>query len=217
MKNLILIFAVALFSTQLLSQDITYFFQNLPDEALFDISKEDRKKIANNHSEEMVMIGDNPVSFETEDSKFGYLIGPFELSVRIKIWELSNGNKLIAVHKSNGTLNVCYSEFHFYNYNGKKFKLLNNLDVLPLEYTWQDFFRGNYEDNMNRIIQEVDYPICFMEDMSPKGSSIYVDFGLGSIVGRSSYEKYGIIGDRMELIWNDGKFTEGKVSWSERE
>jgi hypothetical protein len=215
MKNLILIFAVALFSTQLLSQDITYFFLNLPDSCLLDFSKQDRKKIVNNHSE--VLTISQPYIFKAVDEKFGYLFGPFEMSVKIKIWELSNGDKLIAVHKSNGTLNVCYSEFHFYNYNGKKFKLLNNLDILPLEDIEPDFFSGNYEDNMNRIIQEVDYPICFMEDMSPKGSSIYVDFGLGSIVGRSSYEKYGIIGDRMELIWNDGKFTKGKVSWSERE
>jgi hypothetical protein len=147
MKNLILLFTVALFSTKLLSQDITYFFQNLPDEALFDISKEVRKKIVNNHSEEMVMIGYSPVSFETVDSKFGYFVSPFDCGVVLKIWELSNGDKLIAVHVSNGSLGICQSEFHFYNYNGKEFKLLNNSDILPLEYTMQDFFRGIWDDN----------------------------------------------------------------------
>jgi hypothetical protein len=119
------------------------------------------------------------------------------------------------VHKSNGSYGICYSEFHFYNYNGKKFKLLNNLDVLQLEDIEPDFFSGNYEDNMNRIIQEAHYPICFMEYMPSKESSIEVYLVL--VGDRSTYEKHGLIGDKMELIWNDGKFTKGKVYWSKRE
>jgi len=33
---------------------------------------------------------------------------------------------------------------------------------------------------------------------------------------KSKYKKYGLIGNRMELVWNDGKFTKGKVYWSKR-
>jgi hypothetical protein len=45
MKNLVVLSILVLMSTKLLSQDITFFFQNLPDSSLLGLSKEERKKI----------------------------------------------------------------------------------------------------------------------------------------------------------------------------
>jgi len=212
MRNLILLFTLLLFSSNLLCQDITYFFQNLPDSCLLNLSKQERKKIANNHSDELVMIGYNSFMFKKVDDKFGYLIGSFDGCVNLKIWELSNGEKLIAVHKSNGTIGICYREFHFYKYNGKGYELLNNLDVLPLEDIEQGFFKGNYEDNINRIHEDFNFS-CLIESISPEGFNISVNYYL--VGDTANYEKYGVIGDKMELIWNDGKFIKGKVYWSD--
>lgn len=217
MKNLILIFALALFSTNLHSQDITYFFLNLPDSSL-GLSKEERKKIVKNHSDEMVMIGYNSFMFNKVDEKYGYLIGSFDASVNLKFWEISNGDKLIAIHGWNGSIGICYSEFHFYNYSGKEFKLLNNEDVLPIVVE-ENFLSDNYEDNLKRIREDFFYS-CIIESISPESLNITVNHYLVNhyLVGDTeNYEEYGIIGNKMELIWNDGKFTKGKVYWREKE
>jgi hypothetical protein len=50
-------------------------------------------------------------------------------------------------------------------------------------------------------------------ELPRKGLNIIVKFGVEE--SREILEKYGIIGNEMELIWNDGKFTPGKVYWSE--
>jgi hypothetical protein len=177
MKNLILLITVALFSTKLLSQDITYFFLNLPDSCLLGFSKQDREKIVNNHSEEMDMNG-QPFIFKAEDEKFGYLIGPFDAGVCLKIWEISNGDKLIAVHKSNGTVGICHTEFHFYIYDGMNFNYLNNEDVFPNEDFEQNFFKGENEQNIILSQEDSIFYRCITYSISPKSSNMVVYYFL---------------------------------------
>lgn len=213
MKNFVALSILVLMSTKILSQDITFFFQNLPDE-VFLMSKEERNKIVKEHSEDtLVLIGYNSFRFKAKDQKFAYLIGSFDGGVSLKFWEMSNGNKLIAVLGSNGFSVICYTDFHFYIYDGKNFKYLKNEDVFPIEDIEQNFFKGENEKNIILSQEEPFKFRCTTYSLSPESSSIDVSYFLCE--DYKKYKKSGLIGDKMELIWNDGKFTPGKAYWSE--
>jgi hypothetical protein len=214
MKNLVVLSILVLMSTKILSQDITFFFQNLPDSSLLGLSKEERKKIVKEQSEDtMVLIGYNSFRFIAKDQKFAYLIGSFDGLVSLKIWEISNGNKLIAVLGQNGTVGVCYTDFNFYIYDGKNFNYLNNEDVFLNEDFEQNFFKGENEQNIILSQEEPIFFRCTTYSLSSESSSIDVSYFLCDEYKK--YKKSGLIGNKMELIWNDGKFTPGKVYWSE--
>jgi hypothetical protein len=46
-----------------------------------------------------------------------------------------------------------------------------------------------------------------------EGLNMVMSWGYKEVMEK--YKKYDIMGDKMELIWNDGKFIKGKVYWSE--
>jgi hypothetical protein len=180
---------------------------------MLNLSKEDRKKIVKNHSEDtLVHIGYNSFRFKAIDKKFGYMIGSFDGIVYLKIWELSNGNKLIAVQKLG---NMCYNVLDFYRYNGKVYHHLNNKDILPAENMERNFFDDNYEENIKKISAEIFLYPCEYVSISHDRLNIFVEYYITG--DRTKDKEYGLIADRMELIWNDGKFTKGKVYWREKE
>ena len=204
-------------STKLLSQDITYFFQNLPDEVFFGVSKENRKKIV--ESDTIIELFNIPFSFEyegifykfeLEDDRGIFVCSGANTAIFINIWDISNGNKLIVTSRSGGL--PYNTELDFYQYDGKGFKLLNWLDVMPEADLLRNFFINNYEQNIERM--------SFDLKPGPPGVHFYKE-GLNMVMSwgykedKEKYKKYGIIGNKMELIWNDGKFTPGKVYWSE--
>jgi hypothetical protein len=212
MKNLILIFTVALFSTQLLSQDITYFFLNLPDEVFFGVSKEYRKKIA--ESDTSIQIDEFTYSLTVKDKSAYFSYSAANEGMSFSYWDISNGNNLIVIWKSDGPPSY-HDKLSFYHYNGNDYTLLDWLDVMPkdimpLGFLIYNFFENNPEKNIERMSKGMVYP----------GVHIYKD-GLNMVMSLGLTEKkskkYGLIGNRMELIWNDGKFTKGKVYWSDKE
>jgi hypothetical protein len=214
MKNLILIFAVALFSTNLLSQDITFFFQNLPDSSIMNLSKDIRKKIIICASESKPYQNeDNFYSIDVLDKKNGYLemSGAFGGRFQLCFWNMKNGTKLIGTYLESCGPMCIISQFDFYVHNGKTYKLLNWADVMPEEVV-SNFFKENYDENFQRLIENDILPMLSYE-LPRKGLNIVVKFGDGE--PREILEEYAFIGNRMELIWNDGKFTKGKVYWSE--
>lgn len=213
MKNLILLFTVLLFSTNLLCQDIAYFFQNLPDSSLLGLSKEEREKIIKYASESKTYEHEgNFYTIEVLDKKNGYLeMNTFGASVKLCYWNMKNGTKLIASYiESCGP--VCFfTQFNFYVFDGKTYKLLNRDDVLPKEIV-SYFFKENHKENMQQLIEN-DILLMLSFELPIKGLNIIVKFGVDE--SRETLEKYSIMGNKMELIWNDGKFTKGKVYWSE--
>jgi hypothetical protein len=108
-------------------------------------------------------------------------------------------------------LNIPYNKFNFHVFNGKTYKLLNRDDVLPKELV-SYFFKENHKEKMQQLIEN-DILLMLSFELPRKGLNIIVKFGVEE--SREILEKYGIIGNKMELIWKDGKFTVGKVYWSE--
>jgi len=213
MKNLILLFTVVLVSSKLLSQDIVYFFQNLPDSSLLGLSKDERKKIIKYASESKPYENEgNFYTIEVLDKKNGYLeMNTFGANVKLCYWNMKNGTKLIASYiESCGP--VCFfTQFNFHVFNGKTYKLLNRDDVLPKELV-SYFFKENHKEKMQQLIEN-DILLMLSFELPRKGLNIIVKFGVEE--SPEILEKYGIIGNKMELIWKDGKFTKGKVYWSE--
>jgi hypothetical protein len=220
MKNMLILFILFFLTSKLLSQDITYFFQNLPDEALFGVSKEDRKKIIESGSgrlhesppfSEWVQIKDLSYWFQTNGEEGTFYCTGTMIVLTMNYWEISNGNRLILIDYVGGSMGNSPTILNFYYYDGKGYKLLEEKDVIPDEILISNFFKDNNEP---KWLSEdwYSYPAVRYSKKRPNlEASIYL------YDKRSEYEKYGLIGDRMELIWNDGKFTKGKVYWSEKE
>ncbi len=124
---------------------------------------------------------------------------------------MKNGTKLIASYSESCGPVCFFTQFNFYVFDGKTFKLLNRDDVLPEELV-SDFFKENHKENMQQL-KENDILFMLSFELPIKGLNIIVKFEVYE--SRETLAKYGIIGDRMELIWNDGKFTKGKVYWGE--
>ena len=216
MKNLVVLSILVLMSTKLLSQDITFFFQNLPDEALFFMSKENRKKIV--ESDTIIELFDMTFSFEyegllykfeLEDDRGIFFCSGANTTISINYWDISNGNKLIVTSRSGGP--PYNTELDFYQYDGKDYKLLDWLDVMPDVNLISNFFKKNFEQNKGRMLN--DMQLLPGEYFHKEGMNLVLSWGYKN--DKETLEKYGIIGNKMELIWSDGKFTPGKVYWSE--
>jgi hypothetical protein len=83
--------------------------------------------------------------------------------------------------------------------------------VLPKELV-SYFFKENHKEKMQQLIEN-DILLMLSFELPRKGLNIIVKFGVEE--SPEILEKYGIIGNKMELIWKNGKFTVGKVYWSE--
>ena len=218
MKNLILLFIVVLFSSKLLSQDIVYFFQNLPDEALFGVSKENRKKIVESGSgrlhewppfSDWVQIKDLSFWFRTNGEEGTFYCTGTLIAQTINYWKISNGNTLILIGHQ-GPAPSYFTMFYFYYFDGKDYKLLEETDVMPKEILINNFFKNNPEQNKERMLNDLHF--LPREYFYKDGLNMVMSWGDND---KETLEKYGIIGNKMELIWNDGKFTKGKVYLSE--
>ena len=124
-------------------------------------------------------------------------------------WNLKNGNQLIAIYQE-GCGPVCYVEqFDFYIYDVKKYTSLNYKNVIP--DIRQNFFNGDYNKNLSKMDKdEVIASLLF--ELPRNGKNILAKWG--NEASKEIYQKYGIIADRMNLIWKDGQFDKGSLYWS---
>jgi len=220
MIKITLLFTAILLSANLFSQTITDFFENLPDSSILNLSKEQRRIItkysADNKSYEDAMddIYEKKMAhaFSVVDLKNGYLklVGNYDSHLQMCYWNFKNGNKLIAVYQESCGP-VCYVErFDFFLYNKKNYTPVSYNSVIPdIE---PSFFKGNYTANKKKMSKD-DVIAEMLFDLPRNGKNIVAKWGNEDLP--EIYKKYGFIGDRMNLVWNDGKFTIGQVYWNE--
>lgn len=219
MKKKILIFVSIFLSSSFFSQTIIDFFENIPDSSILNLTKDERQKItkysADNktHADAVYDLNQNKLtySFSNVDIKNGYLrlVGGMEGFLEMCYWNLRSGQKLIAVYQE-GCGPVCYvEEFDFYIYDGKKYTPLNFKNVIP--DIRQNFFKDNYINNHTKMEKEGIIASLLFE-LPRKGKNIIAKWGNED--SKETYQKYNIIGDRMNLIWKDGRFEKGDIFWS---
>jgi|GEM_PF-1748009 hypothetical protein len=219
-RNTILLLLTLFVNTYTFSQNIIDFFQELPDTAIRQLTKEQRKKIVkyslDNNSyddaiEDLKKEG-NSYAFSKVDIQNGFLemVGYFEGFFQMCYWNLNNGEKLIAVYEQ-GSGPIGYVEhFAFFIFNGKEYQPVNINDIIPnIE---QDFFRDNYESNKKKMEKD-EVVASLLFELPRQGKNIVVKWGNKET--QETYQKYNIVGNRMDLIWNDGKFRKGKIYWKE--
>ncbi len=216
MKTILTIFIITVVNISGFSQTIVDFFETVPDSSILRLTKEQRKEIAkysiDNQSEEDAYIdlrnNQRHYTFDVIDIKNGYLslIGDFEGRIQMCYWNLKNGNKLISIYFE-GCGPVCYIEqFDFYEYNGKYFKPIDWHLIIPEVYN--DFFIDPKSaiEEMNKK----DILATLLFDLPRTGKNIIAKWGNED--SQETYRKYGH-GDRMMLIWDDGKFKKGEMYW----
>ena len=158
-------------------------------------------------------MNDLTFKFTIKDNYGTFFCSGAMSSVSISYWDISNGDKLIVIWGQDGP--PTYDDIlKFYFFDGKDFKLSDWLNVMSEEISIRSFFKNNPEQNIERMRNDLNWlpGVHFYKDGV---KNMVMSWSL--LDDKSNYEKYDIIGDRMELIWNDGKFIKGKVYWSEKE
>ncbi len=207
MKQIITLVLFLFISLSGFSQTILKFFCSVPDSAVLNISAEERLELAEkleNQSKDASII------FDIFDPKNGYLraVGLFEGHIDMCYWNLTNGNKLVAVYvETCGP--VCGVEtFYFYEYDGKNLKSIPKKDIIPDIYN--DFLGENSEEKIKELDKE-DIVATLVFELPRYGKNIIAKWGNEG--NKRCYEKYAI-GNTMKLIWNDGKkFKKSKIYW----
>ncbi|HTN68351.1 MAG TPA: hypothetical protein VLZ33_02710 [Dysgonamonadaceae bacterium] len=216
MKNILILLIFIALNLNGYSQTIVDFFETVPSSSLHKLTEEQRKEIVkysiNNKSEEDAysVMRNNKINyaFDIIDLRNGYLrlIGPFEGHIQMCFWNLTNGNKLIAIYEE-GCGPVCYIvQFDFYEYNGKDFIPIKWQNIIPDIY---QFFFQDLASNIEEMKQK-DILATLLFELPRNGKNIVAKWGNEDT--QETYKKYGV-GDRMNLIWNDGKFTKGDIYW----
>lgn len=123
---------------------------------------------------------------------------------------MTNGHQLIAVYQENcGPIcEVAYLDFYIFDKH--ELTQVNLCSVLSTALE-KDFFAQSFEENLQKMQQE-DVIATLLFDLPQKGKNITVYWGNNE--EQTTYEKYNIIGNKMELIWEDGKFSKSNVFWS---
>lgn len=216
MRTILTILIITVVNLSGFSQTIVDFFETVPDSSILGLTGAQRKEIIkysiDNKSQEDAYkdLSNNQIhyAFDIIDIKNGYLrlIGAFEGHIQMCCWNLKNGNKLISIYFE-GCGPVCYIEqFDFYEYNGKDFKPIDWHLIIPEVYN--DFFIDQKSDIEE--MKQKDILATLLFELPRTGKNIIAKWGNED--SQETYKKYGL-GDRMILIWDDGKFIKGDIYW----
>ncbi|NGX85058.1 DUF3256 family protein [Aequorivita sp. KMM 9714] len=217
MKHLYLLLFFLSFNTIGISQNILEFFERVPDSSLLHLTKQERKDIVkyskDNTSEDDAIsdLMDNKIeyAFSAVDLKNGYikLVGSFPGHIQMCYWNMQNGNKLIAIYLEECGP-VCFNgQLDFYEFNGIEFKPIEARNIIPEVYN--DFFGENSKSKIEAFNNE-EIVATLLFELPRKGKNIVAKWG--NEEREEIYKRY-VIGNRMDLIWNDGKFEKGKIYW----
>jgi hypothetical protein len=217
LKPIKLLFFIFL-TTSIKGQSIIELFENAPSASVFNLSTVERKAISkicsDNKKPEDVKndLNNNKIvcCFEIVDVKNGYLkiIGGIDGFMEMCYWELSNGKKMLAIYQE-GCGPVCeVVRFDFFETDGKTFKKLNTKTIIP--NTDKDFYKTDVATTDKKMEKE-DVIATTLYRLPRNGKNISVLWGNEGDV--ATYKKYGK-GNRMSLIWKNGKFEKSTVSWS---
>ncbi len=216
MRTILTILIITVVNFTGFSQTIVDFFETVPDSSILGLTKEQRKEIVKYSIDNKSVkdaykdLSNNQIdyAFDIIDIKNGYLrlIGAFEGHIQMCYWNLENGNKLISIYFE-GCGPVCYIEqFDFYEYNGKDFKPIDWHIIIPEVYN--DFFIDQKSDIEE--MKQKDILATLLFELPRTGKNIIAKWGNED--SQETYKKYGL-GDRMILIWDDGKFNKGEIFW----
>ena len=129
-----------------------------------------------------------------------------EVSNEIRYWNLSGGNKLIAMRRVYcGTLG-CEGTIDFYKYDGKTMTYIPSNEVLP-----EDCFRlpfkseNDYKNKMSDLV--------WVYKLPKKGNDIELKIFYNTDEEVEEAKSF-LSGNTIDLRWNDGKFTTSTLSWN---
>jgi hypothetical protein len=217
LKPIKLLFFIFL-TTSIKAQSIIELFENAPSASVFNLTTAQRKAISkicsDNKKPEDVKndLSNNKIlcCFEIVDVKNGYLkiIGGIDGFMEMCYWELSNGKKMLAIYQE-GCGPVCeVVRFDFFETDGKTFKKLNTKTIIP--NTGKDFYKTDSKIAEKKMSEE-DLIATTLYRLPRTGKNIMVSWGNEGDI--DAYKKYGK-GNKMALVWKNGKFEKSGVSWS---
>lgn len=212
------VFALLFFGQICFSQNIVEFFQMLPDSVVFNLSISEREQIAANSKNNKSFEDAYKVMNETK-TKYAFesvnkaktylkLIGSFEGQFQMSCWDLPNGNHLLAIYRESCGPICFVKSFVFYEFDGLEFRYLPIESIITIEEN--DFLK---EDNTKALaaIENQDLIATLLFQLPEKGKDILVKWG--NEASNEFYKDYAT-GNRMRLLWKNGKFNKSKIFWN---
>lgn len=217
MKKIVATLFIAIAYSTGFTQNIMELFTHVPDTSVFGLSYDERSLIVKHSADNQTIedafddINQRGVYYAMSivDVKNGYLemVGPFEGDMAMVYWNMTNGNKLVAI-KIVTCGPVCVTEqFHFYEYDGLDFIPRSPRDIVPVQYN--DFIKGDIA-HQTAAMEKNDIVATLLFELPRQGKNIIARWGNERDAG--DYKPYAK-GNTMILQWNDGKFKMSVPEW----
>lgn len=221
MKKLLLVF-ILLLTYNVHGQNIITIFESLPDEAmdlgLTQVQKKEVSKISKNNKNTIdalnVLAKSNFGYSYHADVKNGYLklVGNMEGFIELCFWKTANGKQLIAVYHEACGPGCNVESLKFYDYDGKKFTPKPLTEILPFDLT-QAFDAFLLTRQSLKFMDANDVTAGLTFELPRVGKNILMKWG--GTESMEVYKKYAK-GDRMILVWANGRFTKSRIYWSRK-
>lgn len=197
-------------NTQAQERRLFRLFANLPDTAVIGLTTGQRQELIQNfRNERQRYQQDLPYRLHTVDHGNGFLglDGAFEGVWQMCYWNLSDGRQLICTY-AEGCGPVCQAvQFDFYYHDQGKITHVPRLQVIPEFVGIEKRFLRGAPDETYRIFNEKDIIATVVYRIPRRGKNITIVFGNEEPDER--YRPY-VHGTKIDLIWQDGRFTVGE-------
>ena len=214
----ILLYTLLLLSSVACAQGLEEIFLALPDSAVLNLSKSDRqllwKKAKLNVPVNEAVQHQDPklqLAIHDLDIKNGYLGvagNSFEGDYRLCYWNLPEGKKLIAAYEESYATFAAVESFAFYVYGPDKtvtYVAMKDL-IPPVENA---LFRGDAAQ-VRQELEEKDINVAILYDLPRRGKDIIAR--ISADMTTAQIKPY-FHGNRLQIVWDNGKFRIGKVYW----
>lgn len=221
MKNILLIILLLTNTFGLLSQNIEQAFVNIPDQYFPQLTKEKRSDLIYRHNvlkTDTITNNFKGISTLKEiDYQHQFLrLATTDISTfEEKIWIKKDSSKIIGFnHNVCGP--VCDSHVAFFNTNFQRIDVGKN-HIFP-EVNIADFLNKDKILADGKTVKQIIslYDIFFTTIIFQKTeNNIILESNVEKYLSPQTYNdlKPYLLGNKMELVWNDGVFKKGNISW----
>lgn len=211
MKRLLLIILI-LSTLNGFSQSLTDLFLLIPNNRVLGLKYQERVDMINAFEKGLkdLSFGDNHCKFIDFDLKNGYLkiIGAFEGELELCFWNMENNDKLIAISET-GCGPVCSGDLFFLLYHNGNIMEQSIWKYFPKSGINQiDFIKDEVKVSKIRKLYSESFFVTYK--LPKTGKNILCVYEWGEYFDED-YIKEILKGDKIELVWDNGKFKFGNI------
>lgn len=197
------------------AQNLREIFTGIPDSLFPGYNRAMRDTMVNDFMLNRTgpLLSEKMIKLEVFDQKNGYLkiTGAFEGWIEVCFWNMQDGSRIIGVVTA-GCGPVCECDLTFISLKSGIYKRLNTKDIVP-PCGFSDFFSTKALKEAGINPQDVgkqfeQYSLLYTLPRYGKNITVSEQFSdFGDLADPSKF----VLGEKIELIWDNGKFVKGRI------